>query len=225
MSKKKKTPAGDCVPRIFKNPVVPIFLLFLLNAIALGAAAALRNTAMTAAVYTCSETGVTRITPVDRFGGAALAVLLVAAAGVTAFLIIGTVVRANRSGVFPAGGIILDLALLAATVGIMVFSLNFARGEQPTASQFIVYQDEQSRRYYLVEEQFSKRNTLSIYLGDDEDNAQLITNAVLWQMSEDIGERYNISGMGDNIIIGFNDMNTLGAMTYREIFFTLPEGN
>ena len=115
MSKKKtKKNTAPSVPRIFKNPLPPIMVLMAVNALALVLAAILRNIAEKTAVYSIDEGGtLVTATAADRFGGVIMAALLVLAAGITAFIIVGCVVRANKNGVFPAGGIVGALFILS----------------------------------------------------------------------------------------------------------------
>ena len=218
MSKKKtKKSAAPSVPRIFKNPLPPIMALMAVNAVALVLAAVLRNIADKTAVYSIEEGGtLVTATAADRFGGIIMAVLLVLAAGITAFIIIGCVVRANKDGVFPAGGIVVALFLLAVSVGIIIFAVNFASGEKPKSVSSIGYEDDLGRHILISEEEYRSHNRLKVYAVHDDYSADLVAGVELLTLSDDLDSRYKLSAMGDtNITLEFADGNSDRTISFE----------
>lgn len=224
MSRKKKNKGAvtHSVPRIFKKPLVPVMVMLLLDVLALAVAAALRYLSVKYASYVCVDVTVISVSPFDGIAGIVMAVLLVAAAGIAAFMIVGTVFRAGRDGVFPAGGIAAALALLAVSVGVILFSANYAGGEKPISGNSVGYEDDARRDIIIAESEYKSGNRLQIFQLKEDNSVLLIADVELSEMSEDIESRYTINSVGDNIQVSFFDKSAGGIETFRTLNFTIP---
>lgn len=221
--KKKKSPQENPVPKLFRKPLIPAMIMLGLDVLALAAAAVLRGVAEKTAQFTCVEGGIVTHTAADSISGVVMAVLLALAAADTAFMIAGSVIRANRDGVFPVWGILGALLLAAASVGIMVFAIYYS-GDRPKQTKFIGFEDDLERHIVITEQDYGRYSRLRVFVVKPDNTALLTADVELTQLSEDIDSRYNIGGTGESKIeISFTDLNSAGMEIYRSISFDYPD--
>lgn len=207
MSRKKQKNTVRSIPRFFREPLYPACVLLAIDILTLAAAIVYRNVGNGEAEYFMADGVVRSMNAADKFGGAAIAVLLGIAAIVAGMMIAGAVIRADRWDKSPVGGVIGSIMMFSVTVAVALFSLAFARGESATGVEYTDYRDDAGNHVMLSEESYRSGGRLKVFQIFEDDCVVLLAETPLAQVSaeNEMSSRYRVSGGDGKVLIGFVD--------------------
>ena len=187
----KKTEKQRPLPWLFRKPYLFAMIMGGLDLLLLIAAAVLNSVRGNFEVsYTYEEPVITKHNPLDVFGYGAAAILVLAAV-LFAFLLVGILLSRARGRKGAAIKVVGAFLLLVISVAVVFFSWNIVIPQTVGKTTAYCYTDETHELIFTEETYLGGEDLLSIYLNNNDGTATFIAATELHERSDN-ADRYEL---------------------------------
>lgn len=181
-------------PKLAAGIAVTADILLLAAAVVLSA---IRGRFQSEYIYSSDPVAITASHPYDHFGIAA-ALVLVLAAVMTAFIVVGAVGKAGKNGTPQLVG---GIALIVFSTAAVLFAWLVVRGQQPRSVEYLAYTDE-TLHIVVMEEQYTDAlGAAKVFSVDpDSNSASLLAVTDIAEFADGNEERYALSWVSKDVL-------------------------